>query len=44
MTIRTAITPDVITEAELPPKFAYALELNAEFFAETGTTEERTAA
>ncbi len=28
---------------ELPPKFAYALDLNARFFAEAGTAE-RTAA
>jgi NAD-dependent dihydropyrimidine dehydrogenase PreA subunit len=35
-----AIYPDF----DLPEKFAYALELNAEFFAETGSTVERTAA
>ncbi len=35
-----AIFPDF----EVPEKFEYALELNAEFFAQTGGTAERTAA
>jgi len=34
----------IYAELELPEKFAYALDLNAEFFAETGSTVERTAA
>ena len=34
----------IFPEAEVPPKFDYALGLNAEFFAENGTTAERTAA
>jgi NAD-dependent dihydropyrimidine dehydrogenase PreA subunit len=34
----------IFPEAEVPPKFAYALDLNAEFFTENGTTAERTAA
>jgi ferredoxin len=29
----------IFPEAELPSKFDYALELNAEFFAEAGTVE-----
>jgi NAD-dependent dihydropyrimidine dehydrogenase PreA subunit len=29
----------IFPEAELPVKFDYALELNAEFFAEAGTVE-----
>jgi NAD-dependent dihydropyrimidine dehydrogenase PreA subunit len=33
----------IFPEAEVPPKFAYALALNAEFFAENGSTAERTA-
>ena len=35
-----AIYPDF----DVPEKFEYALDLNAEFFAETGSTVERTAA
>jgi len=35
-----AIFPDF----EVPKKYDYALELNEEFFAEQGTTEQRTAA
>ena len=38
------IDPEVCIDCDAPPKFAYALGLNAEFFAENGTTAERTAA
>jgi NAD-dependent dihydropyrimidine dehydrogenase PreA subunit len=34
----------IFPEAGVPEKYAYAQDLNAEFFAETGTTVERTAA
>jgi ferredoxin len=34
----------IYADFELPEKFAYALDLNAEFFAQTGGTVERTAA
>ena len=36
VTIADGMTPP---DFELPEKFAYALELNAEFFAELGTAE-----